>query len=51
MHLTEKESMIDDLLAHNSEKEYPLCSMLEHSEREASMDTFYDACDQNCFEN
>ncbi|ROK35808.1 hypothetical protein DPX16_17551 [Anabarilius grahami] len=42
--------MIDDLLAHDSEKEYPLDD-LEHTEREDSTDTFYDACDQNCFEN
>ncbi len=43
----EKESMID-LLAHDSEKEYPLD---DHSEREDSMDTFYNACDQNGLEN
>lgn len=51
LRLLEKESMIDDLLTHNSEKEYPLDDLLEHTESEDSTDTFYDACDQNCFEN
>lgn len=51
LRLLEKESMIDDLLAHDSENEYQLDDLLEHTESEDSMDTFYDACDQNCFEN
>jgi len=45
----EKESKID-FLAHDSETERPLDDLLEHSV-EGSPDTFYEACDQNCFEN
>ncbi|XDV15746.1 hypothetical protein PO909_028960, partial [Leuciscus waleckii] len=51
LRLLEKESMIDDLLAHDSEKENPLDDLLEHTENEDSTDTFYDACDEICFEN
>lgn len=52
LRLLEKESMIDDdLSVHDSEKEYPLDNLLEHSETEDSTYTFYDACHQNCYEN
>ncbi|XP_034024807.1 neural Wiskott-Aldrich syndrome protein-like [Thalassophryne amazonica] len=39
-----------DLLSHDSQQEYPQ-DLLEHSERKESADTFYNASDQNCFEN
>jgi len=51
LRLLENESMIDDLVAHESDKECPLDDLLEHTESEDSTDTFYDACDQNCFES
>lgn len=51
LRLMEKECMMTDLLAQDSEKEYLLDDVLEDSDREGSTDIFYDAHDENCFEN